>query len=88
MKMLTRCLCIVVLAGCASKTPEGTFVENEAGVVVTPADNAQRRVRLEVRTDRTIRVTTVADASLDLPESLMVVPGTAPVEPTAATSPI
>jgi len=77
MKMLTRCLCIVVLAGCASETPEGTFVENEAGVVVTPADNAQRRVRLEVRTDRTIRVTTVADASLDLPESLMVVPGTA-----------
>ncbi len=74
MKMLTRCLCVVVLAGCASETPKGSFVQNDAGVIVTPAEGAQRRVRLEVRTDRTIRVTAVADANLDLPESLMVVP--------------
>jgi alpha-D-xyloside xylohydrolase len=78
MKMLTRCLCVVVLAGCASETPEGSFVQNDAGVIVTPADGEQRRVRLEVRTDRTIRVTSVGDASLELPESLMVVPSATP----------
>jgi alpha-D-xyloside xylohydrolase len=73
MKMLSRCLCVIVLAGCANDAPEGTFVQNEAGMVVSPADGDQRRVRLEVRTDRTVRVTSVADASLELPESLMVV---------------
>jgi alpha-D-xyloside xylohydrolase len=73
MKMLSRWLCVVLLAGCAGKAPEGTYVRNETGLIVTPADNAQRRVRLEVRTDRTIRVTSVADANLVLPESLMVV---------------
>ncbi len=74
MKKLSRWLCVVLLAGCAGKAPEGTYVRNETGLIVTPADNAQRRVRLEVRTDRTIRVTSVADANLVLPESLMVVP--------------
>jgi alpha-D-xyloside xylohydrolase len=77
MKMLSRCLCVVVLVGCADKAPEGTYVQNEAGVIVTPADNAQRRIRLEVRTDRTVRVTAVAEPSLDLPPSLMVVAPTA-----------
>ena len=74
MKMLSRWLCVVLLAGCAGKAPEGTYVRNEMGLIVTPADNPQRRVRLEVRTDRTIRVTSVADINLDLPASLMVVP--------------
>jgi alpha-D-xyloside xylohydrolase len=74
MKMLSRWLCVVLLAGCAGKAPEGTYVRNETGLIVTPADNAQRRVRLEVRTDRTIRVTSVADADLVVPASLMVVP--------------
>src|SRR5688500_11887617 len=74
MRMLSRCLCVIVLAGCASETPKGSFVQNDAGVIVTPADFPQRRVRLEARTDRTIRVTAVADESLTMPESLMVVP--------------
>lgn len=78
MKMLSRCLCVVVLAGCASEAPQGSFVQNETGVIVTPADSQQRRVRLEARTERTIRVTAVPDESLDLPESLMVVPTAAP----------
>jgi alpha-D-xyloside xylohydrolase len=73
MNFLSRCLCVVVLAGCASEKPEGSFVQNDAGLIVTPADGAQRRVRLEVRTDRTLRVTSVANADLDLPNSLMVV---------------
>jgi alpha-D-xyloside xylohydrolase len=73
MKMLSRWLCVVVLAGCAGQSPEGTYVQNETGVIVTPADNAQRRIRLEVRTDRTIRVTSVHEPTLELPPSLMVV---------------
>ena len=73
MKILTSCLCVLVLAGCGAKTPEGTFVQDETGVVVTPADDASRRVRLEVRTDRIVHVTSAAGASLELPKSLMVV---------------
>jgi alpha-D-xyloside xylohydrolase len=78
MKILSRWLCVVVLAGCTPEAPEGSFVQNDAGVIVTPADGKQRRVRLEVRTDRTVRVTSVADESLELPKSLMVVDATAP----------
>jgi alpha-D-xyloside xylohydrolase len=70
---LTRLLCVVLLASCAGKAPEGTFVQNENGVVVSPASGAAKRVRLEVRTDRIVRVTAVSDENLDLPKSLMVV---------------
>ena len=56
MKMLTRWMCVLVLAGCAAETPQGSFVQNEAGIVVTPAGGAAHRVRLEVRTDRIVRV--------------------------------
>ena len=73
MKNLIQCLCVVVLAGCAADAPEGSFVQSETGVVVTPAQGATRRVRLEVRTDRIVRVTSVNDRNLDLPKSLMVV---------------
>src|ERR1041384_824553 len=73
MKQLFGLLCAFVLAGCASEAPEGTFVQNEAGVVVTPAEGKDRRVRVEVRTDRTLRITTVNDANLELPPSLMAV---------------
>jgi alpha-D-xyloside xylohydrolase len=73
MKLLPVWFCVVVLAGCAAEAPEGSFVRNDTGLIVTPADGPQRRVRLEVRTDRTIRVTSVADGNLELPPSLMVV---------------
>jgi alpha-D-xyloside xylohydrolase len=77
MKLLTRWLCVVVLAGCAGEAPEGSFVQNEAGVLVTPAQGGEsRRVRLEVRTDRIVRVTSVADGNLELTKSLMVVEST------------
>src|SRR5687767_15811737 len=79
MKMLTRWMCVLVLAGCAAEAPEGSFVQNEAGIVVTPANGATRRVRLEVRTERIVRVTSVTDANLDLSKSLMVVES--PVKP-------
>src|SRR6185295_5873591 len=39
----------------------------------TPASGPERRVRLDVRTDRIVRVTSVNDGNLDLPKSLMVV---------------
>jgi hypothetical protein len=74
--MLVRWLWVIVLAGCTAGTPQGSFVQNETGIIVTPAENAQRRVRLEVRTDRTVRVTSVDDANLELPKSLMVVAST------------
>ena len=63
---------LVVLAGCAAEAPEGSFVQSETGVVVTPAQGESRRVRLKVRTDRIIRVTSVNDKNLDVPKSLMV----------------
>ena len=78
MKKLSLWFCVCVLAGCAAEKPEGTFVQNEAGVIVTPADAPQRRVRLEVRNERIVRVTSVNDANLELPDSLMVVKTTAP----------
>jgi alpha-D-xyloside xylohydrolase len=73
MKILIKCLCVVVLAGCAAEAPEGSFVQSDTGLVVTPAQADSRRVRLEVRTDRIVRVTSVNDKNLDLPKSLMVV---------------
>ena len=73
MKILTRWLCVVVLAGCSGQTTDGSFVQGETGVVVTPADGKLRRVRLEVRTDRIVRVTSVNDGNLELPPSLMVI---------------
>src|SRR5688572_1436270 len=78
MKFLTRGLCVVVLAGCAAEAPEGSFVQSETGLTVTPASGNSRRVRLEVKTDRIVRVTSVADGNLDLPASLMVVAASAP----------
>src|SRR5215203_1982964 len=73
MKMMSRWMCVLVLAGCAAEAPEGSFVQNESGIIVTPAAGGSRRVRLEVRTDRIVRVTSVTDGNLDLPKSLMVV---------------
>src|SRR5262245_34356869 len=78
MKNLSGLLCVVLLAACGAKTPEGTFVQNEAGVIVTPAAGNAKRVRLEVRTDRIVRVTAVADENLELPASLVVVNPGAP----------
>jgi alpha-D-xyloside xylohydrolase len=77
MKFLTRGLCVVVLAGCAAESPEGSFVQGETGIVVTPASGQSRRVRLEVKTDRIVRITSVTDGNLDLPPSLMVVASSA-----------
>ncbi len=78
MKILARLLCVALLVGCAEKAPEGSFVQGTTGVVVTPAAGNAKRVRLEVRSNRIVRVTAVADENLELPASLMVVPATEP----------
>jgi alpha-D-xyloside xylohydrolase len=78
MKILSGLLCVVLLAGCESKTPEGTFVQNESGVIVTPAAGDARRVRLELRSERIVRVTAVADENLEPPASLVVTASTTP----------
>jgi len=73
MKILAGLVCVALLVGCAQKAPEGSFVQDATGVVVTPAAGDAKRVRLEVRSDRIVRVTAVADGNLELPASLMVV---------------
>ena len=70
MRLLKIAACAALLAACG-KTPEGTFVQEGASVVVTPASG--KRVRLEVRTDQLVRVTSVADGNPEAPQSLMVV---------------
>ena len=77
MKILARLVCVALLVGCAQKTPEGSFVREATGVVVTPAAGDAKRVRLEVRSDRIVRVTATSDVNLELPASLMVLPSNA-----------
>ena len=69
MKILARLLCVALLVGCAGKTPEGSFVQDATGVVVTPATGDAKRVRVQVRSNRVVRVTAVADDKLELPAS-------------------
>jgi alpha-D-xyloside xylohydrolase len=78
MKILSGLLCVLLLAGCGSKTPEGAFVQDAAGVVVTPAAGDAKRVRLELRSERIVRVTAVGDDNLQLPASLIVGASSAP----------
>jgi alpha-D-xyloside xylohydrolase len=73
MKFLTTLSSIVLLAACTAKAPEGTFTQNENGVIVTPATGVAKRVRLEVRGEGIVRVTAVADEKIDAPQSFMVV---------------
>ena len=63
MKILARLFCVALLVGCADKTSEGSFVQDKTGVVVTPASGDAKRVRIEVRSNRLMRVTAVAMAA-------------------------
>jgi alpha-D-xyloside xylohydrolase len=78
MKNLARLLCVALLASGCAKTPEGSFVQDETGVVVTPAAGDAKRVRLELRSDRIVHVTALADEKAELPASLMVIPANNP----------
>ena len=50
-----------------------TWQAQPDGVVITPAASSARKVRLQVMSDRIIRVTAAPTESLDLPRSLMVI---------------
>ena len=52
---------------------DGSYERTSDGVVVTPASGPAKLVRLQVMSDRIVRVTAVPTASLTVPQSLMVV---------------
>jgi alpha-D-xyloside xylohydrolase len=66
----------LILLALALATPGAAFAQTwraePTGVVVTPASGSAKRVRLQVMSDRIIRVTATPTDSLDLPKSLMV----------------
>src|SRR5688572_23198258 len=70
MRLLRIAACAALLAACA-REPEGTWTQEGASVSVTAAGG--KRVRLEVRTDGIVRVTSQVAGDIDLPKSLMVV---------------
>lgn len=70
---------LAFLAGCVSseRQPQPSRVPQAVeriagGIIVTPASGPARRVRLQVMSDRIIRVTATPTDRLELPESLMV----------------
>jgi len=71
MRLLTMVAVATAMAAC-SRSPEGAFTPTERGVTVTPAAGDAARVRIEVRSERIMRVTAMKDAGLDAPPSLMV----------------
>ncbi|HKE95101.1 MAG TPA: TIM-barrel domain-containing protein [Povalibacter sp.] len=64
-------LTLLATTGCAKK-PEN-FQKTADGIVVMPTQGNAKRVRLQVMSDRIIRVTAVPGESLQLPDSLAVV---------------
>jgi alpha-D-xyloside xylohydrolase len=56
----------------------GAFERTAAGIIVTPESGPAKRVRLQVVTDRIVRVTAVPTDSLALPESLMIAASSRP----------
>ncbi|HEU4485147.1 MAG TPA: TIM-barrel domain-containing protein [Povalibacter sp.] len=64
-------LALLGAAACSSK-PQN-FEKTVDGVVVSPTQGAAKRVRLQVISDRIVRVTAVPVEKIDVPESLAVV---------------
>lgn len=60
------------LQGCA-RSASDSFERTADGIIVTPTEGPAKRVRLQVMSDRIVRVTAVPVEGLQLPESLMVV---------------
>jgi alpha-D-xyloside xylohydrolase len=84
-------VCIVSLvAGCGDDAEERNYSESTDGVVVTPKSGAAKQVRLQVISDRIVRVTATPQESINVPSSLMVIakpaaPGAFAIESTADT---
>jgi len=68
-------VCFLALAGAYAAEP---YQQTADGVVLQPATGPAKRVRLQVMSDRIVRVTAVSTGSLDLPGSLMVTARPAP----------
>jgi len=68
-------VCFLALAGAYAAEP---YQQTADGVVLQPATGPAKRVRLQVMSDRIVRVTAVPTGSLDLPGSLMVTARPAP----------
>jgi alpha-D-xyloside xylohydrolase len=70
----TALICALsVMAGCSDE--EAQRVERDAdGVIVTPKSGPAKQVRLDVLSDRIVRVTAVPTEGFDIPASLMVDP--------------
>src|SRR5581483_9114622 len=62
-------LCLISPGAAHASEP---YQKTPDGIVVYPAAGPAKRVRLQVMSDRVIRVTAVPTQALDLPKSLMV----------------
>ncbi len=69
-KKILAAILFLAIAACA-KQPDN-FQQTADGVIVTPTAGPAKRVRLQVMSDRIVRVTAVPTESLQLPDSLAV----------------
>jgi alpha-D-xyloside xylohydrolase len=68
------CVFGIMLAGCGDDENAKRVVRDADGVIVTPKAGPAKQVRLDVLSDRIVRVTAVPTEGFDLPVSLMVDP--------------
>jgi alpha-D-xyloside xylohydrolase len=68
-RTLLSAVCLLALAGADAGEP---YRRTADGVILEPAAGPAKRVRLQVMSERIVRVTAVPTESLDLPSSLMV----------------
>jgi alpha-D-xyloside xylohydrolase len=63
---------VLAISACAQKKPDN-FEKTADGLIVAPTQGPAKRVRLQVMSDRIVRVTAVPTDALQLPESLAVI---------------
>src|SRR6187551_2412605 len=61
----------LTMGACAQKKPDN-FEKTADGLLVAPTQSSAKRVRLQVISDRIVRVTAAPTDNLELPESLAV----------------
>lgn len=64
---------LALLASTSALALDGGFEKTADGVIVTPASGPAKKVRLQVMSDRAIRVTASPTDTIDAPQSLMVI---------------
>jgi alpha-D-xyloside xylohydrolase len=69
---LAACTTLALLLTACGNDASDRIARSADGIVVTPETGPAKRVRLQVISDRIVRVTAVPTESFDLPESLMV----------------